>query len=165
MNGKTPMSMKVHLLTCCFAASNNFQSFQIMPNLIYVDMNVCVYIYIYMFSSVETSDVFQYIYDAYYNVVIIFYLAVKLICDPHCFNLMSAKNILMKYTWHLNAALCFSTGKDIYDRLESVRDLGRHFFLWASENPSTYLKGLSCLILVWLIRRTPSFLSGAGMWG
>ena len=116
MNEKTPMSMKVHLLTCCFAASKNFQSFQIMPNLIYVDMNVCVYIhiyqyvcvcvciyiyiyiYIYLFSSVETSDIFQYIYDAYYNVVTIFYLAVKLICDPHCFNLMSAKNILMKYT-------------------------------------------------------------------
>ena len=67
-----------------------------------VCMCVCVYIYIYiyiyLFSSVETSDIFQYIYDAYYNVVTIFYLAVKLICDPHCFNLMSAKNILMKYT-------------------------------------------------------------------
>ena len=118
MNEKTPMSMKAHLLTCCFAASNNFQSFQIMPNLIYVDMNVCVYIhtyiavgvcvciyiyiyvfiYICMFSYVETSDVFQYIHNGYYNVSIIFYLAVKLICDPHCFNIMSAKIILMKYT-------------------------------------------------------------------
>lgn len=51
-----------------------------------------------MFSSVETSDVFQYIHNGYYNVSIIFYLAVKLICDPHCFNIMSAKIILMKYT-------------------------------------------------------------------
>ena len=41
-----------------------------------------------MLSSVETSDVFQYIHD-YSNVSIIFYLVVKLICDPHCLNLMS----------------------------------------------------------------------------
>lgn len=71
---------------------------------VYTSRGVCVYIYIYvfiyicMFSSVETSDVFQYIHNGYYNVSIIFYLAVKLICDPHCFNIMSAKIILMKYT-------------------------------------------------------------------
>ena len=109
MNEKIPMSTKTHLLTCCFAASNNFQTFQIMPNLIYIYMNVCVYIhtyvythiyqwvYICVFSPVETFDMFQYIHGTYYNVSIICYLAVTLICDPHCFNLMNVKNILMKY--------------------------------------------------------------------
>lgn len=45
MNEKIRMSMKAHLLSFCYATSHTFESFQIMLNLIYIHINVHMYIY------------------------------------------------------------------------------------------------------------------------
>lgn len=128
-----------------------------MLNLIYIHMKVhmCISIHIHIYQYIHvcvllSQNIWHAIYSWCFDVSIIIYWAVMFICNLHCFNLMSAQNILMKYIWHPEhgplSLLREGTSMTVWNLLG----------IWAgisiygpAEILTTYQKGISCLILVW----------------
>lgn len=135
-------------------------------------MNICVYPYTYLYMDIYVrvcvllGRTFWHlsIYSWCYNVSVLYYLAVMFICNPHCFNLMSAKSIFMKYIWHPECVPLSCCGRG--HLWHSGIDLGfwQAFLVYGHRNPDYLPEGFQASF--WYeetTRRTPAVLHGIEM--
>lgn len=153
-----------------FSKLSNYAEFNIHTyecTYVYIHTHTHISVYVCVGGGLLSWNIWHVsIYSWCYDVSIINYLAVIFICSLHCFNLVGARNILMRYIRHPECGhlslLWESTSMIVWELLEILQA-----FLSVGQQKSWLLprRGFSASFSCEESRRTPAALNGIEMWG